>query len=104
MSGIRWEGGGHAQRGAAGHAHYPSMEQRMAQPKAPKAGPRRPKGSQAVYTLEVRLIGGPVTESLVEANPVVSRTIQIAGNQTLEHPHDAIYRAFNREEEHLYEF
>jgi hypothetical protein len=76
----------------------------MARPKSAKTAPKWPTGSQAVYTLEVRLIGGPVIESFVEANPVVSRTIRIAGAQTLDDPHTAIHHAFDREEEHLYEF
>jgi hypothetical protein len=79
----------------------------MAKPKAMKAAkavPARPKGSRALYTFEVRLIAGPVTELFVAENPIVSRTIRIAGHQTLEDLHFAIYRAFDREEEHLYEF
>ncbi|SRR6266496_2213235 len=57
-----------------------------------------------IYTLEVFLIGGPVTEEFAKKNPVVSRTIEIRGDQSLEDLHDAIFKAFNREEEHLYEF
>ena len=57
-----------------------------------------------IYTLEVFLIGGPVTEEFAKKNPVVSRTIQIRGDQSLTDLHDAIFRAFNREEEHLFEF
>ena len=37
-------------------------------------------------------------------NPVVSRTIQIRGDQTLEHLHRAIFDAFGRWDEHMYEF
>jgi len=37
-------------------------------------------------------------------NPVVSRTIQIRGDQTLEDLHHAIFDAFGRWEEHMYEF
>ena len=61
-------------------------------------------GPGSLYTLEVQLIGGPVTEDFVSENPLVSRTIQIAGKQTLERLHHAIYLAFDREEEHMYEF
>jgi len=57
-----------------------------------------------LFTLEVALIGGPVTEEFVDENPVVSRTIEIRGDQTLEDLHYAIFDAFNREDEHLYEF
>jgi hypothetical protein len=52
----------------------------------------------------VFLISGPVTEEFARQNPVVSRTIKIQGDQSLEQLHEVIFRAFNREEEHLYEF
>jgi len=61
-------------------------------------------GGQRIYELEVSLFSGPVTEEFAEANPVVSRTIQIRGDQTLARLHDAIFDAFDREEEHMYEF
>lgn len=57
-----------------------------------------------VYTLDVFLIAGPVTRDFTRKNPVVSRTIQIRGDQTLEDLHRAIFKAFDREEEHMYEF
>jgi len=61
-------------------------------------------GGQCVYELEVCIISGPMTEAFVEVNPVIARTIQIRGDQTLAKLHDAIFDAFGREEEHLYEF
>jgi len=61
-------------------------------------------GGQRIYELEVSLLGGPVTEEFAEANPTVSRTIQIRGDQTLARLHEAIFDAFDREEEHMYEF
>ena len=57
-----------------------------------------------LFTLEVSLIGGPVTEAFADENPAVSRTIEIRGDQTLEDLHYAIFDAFDREDEHLYEF
>lgn len=54
--------------------------------------------------MEVFIVSGLVTEAFAERNPVVSRTIEIPGNQTLEDFHQAIFDAFDREEEHLYEF
>jgi hypothetical protein len=57
-----------------------------------------------VYTLDVFLIGGPMTDKFVKKNPVVSRTIHIRGDQTLEHLHRAIFDAFVRWESHMYEF
>ena len=57
-----------------------------------------------LYTLDVFLIGGPVSAAFAKKNPVVSRTIQIRGDQTLEDLHHAIFDAFDREDEHMYEF
>ena len=57
-----------------------------------------------VYSLQVRIIEGLMSEEFVKRNPVVSRTIQIRGRQTLEQLHRAIFKAFGREDEHLYEF
>ena len=37
-----------------------------------------------LYVLEVFLIDGPITETFIENNPVVSRTIEIRSDQTLE--------------------
>jgi len=61
-------------------------------------------GSQRVYELEVSLLSGPVTEDFAEKNPVVLRTIQIRGDQTLAKLHEAIFDAFDRDDEHMYEF
>jgi hypothetical protein len=36
-----------------------------------------------LYTLEVFIISGPITEKFAKKNPVVSRTIQMRGDQTL---------------------
>ena len=57
-----------------------------------------------LYTLEVFIIGGPLTEKFVKKNPVVSRTIKIRGDQFLQDLHSAIFDAFDRWEEHMYEF
>jgi hypothetical protein len=69
-----------------------------------KARPAAKRPKARVYTLEVFLIGGPVTERFTRKNPVVSRTIQIRGDQTLQDFHDAIFDAFGRWEQHAYEF
>jgi Plasmid pRiA4b ORF-3-like protein len=45
-----------------------------------------------------------MTKSFAKKNRVFSRTIQIRGDQTLEELHRAIFDAFDREEEHMYEF
>jgi hypothetical protein len=61
--------------------------------------------ANTLYTLEVRVIEGPMTEGFIEANPAICRTLEIRGDQTLERLHQAIFRAFDREDDsHLYEF
>ena len=57
-----------------------------------------------LYTLEVILTGGPISEKFATKNPVISRTIQMRGDQTLEELHYAIFDAFGRDDEHMYEF
>src|SRR5438093_11708430 len=57
-----------------------------------------------IYTLEVFLLSGPISEKFAKKNPVVSRTIQMRGDQTLQDLHHAIFDAFGRWEEHMYEF
>ena len=47
---------------------------------------------------------GRSPRSSLKRNPVISRTIQILGDQTLEDLHHAIFEAFDRFEEHMYEF
>jgi hypothetical protein len=74
-----------------------------------KASPsklRRPadQGRVRIYTLEVFLIDGLITKWFTKKKRVVSRTIQICGDQTLEDLHQAIFEAFDRFDEHMYEF
>jgi hypothetical protein len=57
-----------------------------------------------LYTLEVALLSGPVSESFAEENPDVIRTIQIRGEQTLEDLHDIIFTSLDREDDNMYEF
>jgi hypothetical protein len=57
-----------------------------------------------LFTLEVELIGGPVTEEFLKKNPVVSRTVQMRADQPLEDLHFAIFDAFGRDDEHTYQF
>jgi hypothetical protein len=61
-------------------------------------------GDARLYTLDVYLIAGPVTREFARKNRIVSRTIQIRGNQTLEDLHEVIFFAFDRMDEHMYEF
>lgn len=64
----------------------------------------RLKKDDRLFTLEVHLLSGPVTEEFVQKNKVICRTIQIRGDQTLDELHYAIFDAFDREDPHLYEF
>ena len=57
-----------------------------------------------IYTFEVYVISGPMSEEFVEENQVILRKIEIRGDQTLEDLHLAIFDAFDREEDHLYEY
>ena len=78
----------------------------MARSRKPAAKTSKPTG-QAVgrlYTVEVFLVSGPITEKFAKKNPVVSRTIQIRADQTLEDLHHVLFDAFGREDEHMYEF
>ena len=57
-----------------------------------------------IYTLEVFILSGPIDRKFVKKNPVMSRTLEIRGDQTLDELHEIIFMAFDRFEEHLYEF
>jgi hypothetical protein len=93
-------------RGQGGDVISKPTGRRKAMARSRKATARRPEGpvQEQLYTLEVFLFSGPVTEKFAKKNPVVSRTIQIRGDQTLEDLHYAIFDAFGRWEEHMYEF
>lgn len=67
------------------------------------AGPSVPDGNH-LYTLNVWIIGGNLSEAFVKKNPEISRTVQIRGDQTLDDLHEAIFDAFGRWEMHMYEF
>ncbi len=60
--------------------------------------------SNTLYALEVFLVDGPMTSKFIAKNPMVSRTIEIKSSNTLEDLHKIIFKAFNRQEEHMYEF
>lgn len=68
-----------------------------------KASPS-PETGERLYWLQVELYSGPVTQEFADRNPRVYRVIQIRGDQTLLDLHFAIFDAFDREEEHMYEF
>jgi hypothetical protein len=55
-----------------------------------------------LYVLSIYLLSGPVDEKF--ARKVISRAIEIRGDQTLEQLHRAIFNAYDRSEEYMYEF
>lgn len=66
--------------------------------------PRPSDSTVKLYTLEVFLHSGPISEKFAKKNPVISRTFKMRGDQTLEELHHAIFKAFGRYDEHMYEF
>ena len=57
-----------------------------------------------IYTFDIYVVAGPMSEAFIKDNPVVLRKIAIRGDQTLRDLHHTIFKAFDREEEHMYEF
>ncbi len=58
--------------------------------------------SSKLYTMVVYLMAGPISDEFEDK--IISRTIQIRGDQTLADLHKAIFKAFDRFDSHLYEF
>ena len=76
----------------------------MARQSTIKSITNSPDAVRQIYTFEIFIVDGPITRKFAKKNKVISRTIQIRGEQTLATLHDAIFDAFDREEEHMYEF
>lgn len=57
-----------------------------------------------LYVLTVFLSNGPVGEKFAKKNKTVQRVIEIRGDQTLEQLHQVIFEAYDRWDQHLYEF
>ncbi|HUY88824.1 MAG TPA: MarR family transcriptional regulator [Pirellulales bacterium] len=55
-----------------------------------------------LYVVSVFLTGGPTGEKF--ANKEISRVIEIRGDQTLADLHDAVFKAYDRWDQHFYEF
>lgn len=97
-------------RDAAREASRPVVDDDVLYVPSPLAagpGPRKRKlpvdaGPPRIYTFEVSIMSGPMSEKY--EGKVIARTIQMLGSHTLEDLHDVIFEAFNREEEHLWEF
>lgn len=67
--------------------------------------PRGANAEKNIFRFEVRLISGPLTEAFVARHPEPpSRVIDIRGAQTLDMLHQAIFKAFDRFDHHMYEF
>ena len=55
-----------------------------------------------LYVVSVYLVNGPMSKKF--ANKEICRAIEIRGDQTLEQLHYAIFKAYDRWDQHLYEF
>lgn len=64
----------------------------------------KPVKADQLYTFKATLIAGRISKKFHIENPVVSRTIEIKGNQTLKTLHYAIYDSVEFDDEHLYGF
>ena len=62
------------------------------------------KIDERLFTLEVTVTNGPMTEGFRNANRKVSRRIEMRGDQTLAELHEAIFEAFDRDDPHMFEF
>lgn len=80
------------------------MQSKKRTPKEPLVAATPQAGKKRVFTLHVAVQGGPMTESFIKKNPSISRMIEARGDHTLAQLHQAIFKAFDREEEHMYEF
>lgn len=86
----------------------PSWNQRKSSSVASrKTAPLRPvvpisSPAARLYVLSVYLLGGPTSGKFT--NKEISRRIEIRGDQTLEHLHEAIFDAYDRWDSHLFEF
>lgn len=69
-------------------------------PRRAQAAPPMPPAN--LYVVSVFLRSGPISEKF--AKKVIYRVIEIRGDQTLAQLHEAIFAAFDRWDEHLYEF
>jgi hypothetical protein len=76
-------------------------------PPQPNNQPRRVAVDPAtppvtLYVIRVDLMVGPTSKTF--GNKEISRVIEIRGDQTLEQLHDTIFQAYDRSDQHPYEF
>jgi len=81
-----------------------SMNKMKRMPKKPRAAAKPRPREKRVFTLQVAIVSGPMTESFARMNPAISRTLEARGDHSLADLHCAIFDAFDRYDEHLYEF
>jgi hypothetical protein len=81
-----------------------SMNKTKRMTKKPLAAAKPRPREKRVYTLEVAILGGPMTKSFARKNRKILRTIEARSDHTLADLHLAIFDAFDRDDEHLYEF
>jgi hypothetical protein len=62
------------------------------------------KTDNRIFTFEVKLLDGLMTEEFVKTNKKVTRTVELKASQTLDHLHKIIFTAFDHFDPHLYEF
>jgi len=79
-----------------------SMNKTKRMPKKPLAAAK--SRAKQIFTLQVAILGGPMTESFARKNRKITRTIEARGDHTLADLHRAIFVAFDRYDEHMYEF
>ncbi|MCE9567740.1 MAG: plasmid pRiA4b ORF-3 family protein [Planctomycetes bacterium] len=72
--------------------------------KQPQFAGTSDQGKVRIYTLDVFLPKRAVSRSFLKKKSGISRLIEIRGDQTLEDLHNTIFDAFDRDDEHLYEF
>jgi hypothetical protein len=64
-----------------------------------------PLTEKTIFRFDVKLISGPITSSFMRQHPKLpSRIIDIYGFHTLEDLHLAIFKAFDRDDHHMFEF
>src|SRR5437879_6341387 len=80
--------------------NHPELARAPARPRNQSTRPAAPPAN--LYVLSVYLQGGPTSKKF--ANKEISRVIEIRGDQTLEQLHRAIFKAYDRWDNHLYQF
>jgi hypothetical protein len=59
---------------------------------------------ERLFTLDVKITDGPMTDNFIKANRKIIRRIEARGDTTLAELHEAIFEAFDRDDPHMFEF